>query len=65
MFAVNRERSSEQPLSSVDEMLRRVEGFGYEADDYIWRVRTYLSYAKECGLSSQAVVDSCVALAET
>jgi hypothetical protein len=51
--------------SPVDQMLTRVEAFGYGVDDYIWRVRTYLDWAKRCGLRSSAVVDSCIDLAET
>lgn len=34
-------------------------------DDYIYRVHSYLQYSKECGLSSRAVADSCIDLAET
>ena len=65
MFTINREKGPWPSPSAVDEMLRRVEDFGHEADDYIWRIRTYLNYAKECNLGSRAVVDSCVDLAET
>lgn len=65
MFTFNRERWSRPPLSPVAEMLRGIESFGHDADDYIWRVRSYLGYANECGLGSQAVVDSCLDLAET
>jgi|GEM_PF-2709996 len=51
--------------SPVDEMLARVESFGYDVDDYIWRVRTYLDLARHCALRSSALVNSCIDLAET
>ena len=56
MFTINREKGPWPSPSAVDEMLRRVEDFDHEADDYIWRIRTYLNYAKECNLGSRAVV---------
>ncbi len=64
MLKFSAERTPE--LSPVDEMLGRVAGFGYvNVDDYIERVRAYLEFAKQCGLESQAVVDSSIDLAET
>ncbi len=60
----SRERNVEL-LSPVDRILGEVTRFGYGADDYIWRTRTYLEWAKQCGLASQEVAHSCIDLAET
>jgi hypothetical protein len=68
MFNFGMERSPRAPTSPVESQLAGIEKFEkdfWRLDDYIYRVRTYLEYAKKCGLGSQAVVDSCVDLAET
>jgi hypothetical protein len=65
MLRFGKERLRKAPLAPVDDLLSRVEAFGYYRDDYLRRVHTYLRYARECGLSSQAIADSCIDLAET
>ncbi|HSX27930.1 MAG TPA: hypothetical protein VLF60_00590 [Candidatus Saccharimonadales bacterium] len=59
-FNRNRERSS-----AVTELLAQVESLRLPFDDYLQRVHTYLSWAKDCALSSERVVQSCIDLAET
>jgi len=65
MFTRSRERFKKPASSPVEEMLQWTENSGFINDDYLWRIRNYLNYARDCGLESQAVVDSCIDLATT
>lgn len=70
MFKVGKERRSPTSASPVDALLDKLDRIdtyarGRRGFDFEERVKKYLEAAKYFGLDSQAVVDSCVDLAET
>jgi len=68
MLKFGKEGTNNKLSSPVDSLLCKVESLYSDInyyDDYTYRVRSYLRYAKGCELNTQDIVDSCVDLAET
>lgn len=58
-------RAEPSPVDALLGQINDIDQGNLYADDYLHRVRNYLRYAKNCGLDSRSIVDSCVDLAET